>query len=306
MLEGRIRYYENSGHGGRSSPLLRRNTHRVEKGLIMKPRRPVFAEGFILETVHAFNRARSTGTHSDEELTWAGDVLDEYFEVVSDTPVIRQARNVYYTGARGDAVPAEGERRTKSKPYPRSESPASAISFEDLFGLFVRRRSVRWYLDKTVSAELLRSAVDAAAQAPSACNRQPFRFIVTTEPASASRIAQCAGGTAGFSHQFPAIVVVVGNLSAYPLERDRHLIYIDAALASMQLMLAAETLGLATCPINWPDVDEAEKRIRKILKLPLHERVIMLIAIGYGDPASGVPYSQKKRSDMLVDEFPPK
>ena len=107
---------------------------------------------------------------------------------------------------------------------------------------------MRWYLQEPVPVELVCQAIDAAAQAPSACNRQPFRFIVSTEPESASRIADCAGGTAGFAQQLPAIIVVVGDLSAYPLERDRHLIYIDAALASMQLMLAAETLGLSTCP----------------------------------------------------------
>ena len=153
--------------------------------------------------------------------------------------------------------------------------------------------------------ELIYKAMEAAAQAPADCNRQPFRFILSTETEWASRIAECAGGTAGYSQQLPAIIVVVGDLSAYPLERDRHLIYIDASLAAMQLMLAAETLGLATCPINWPDVDSAELRIREILKLPAHERVVMLIAIGYGDPESGVAYSQKKQGDLLVSEFSP-
>ena len=193
--------------------------------------------------------------------------------------------------------------RRRSKPYPRSNSPAPAVPFQDLHSLFLRRRSVRWYLQQPAPAELICKAIDAAAQAPSACNRQPFRFILSTEPESASRIAECAGGTAGFAQQLPAIIVVVGDLSAYPLERDRHLIYVDASLASMQLMLAAETLGLSTCPINWPDIESAEKRIRELLGLPAHERVIMLIAIGYGDPDSGVPYSQKKQRDLLVTEF---
>jgi nitroreductase len=73
----------------------------------------------------------------------------------------------------------------------------------------------------------------------------------------------------------------------------------------MQLMLAAETLGLSTCPINWPDVDAAERRIRELLEIPSYERVIMLIAIGYGDPEGGVPYSQKKQRDLLVSEVTP-
>jgi len=227
-------------------------------------------------------------------------VLEEYFAAVSDTPAIAGARHEFSGAA---AVSTEGP--CKSKPYARAQSPETSIAFDDLHELYKRRRSVRWYLEKPVPSELVDKAIDAAAQAPSACNRQPFRFVVSTEPESASRIAECAGGTAGFSQQLPAIIAVVGDLSAYPLERDRHLIYIDAALASMQLMLAAETLELSTCPINWPDIESAEKRIRALLGLPPHERVIMLIAIGYGDAESGVPYSQKKQHDLLVTDFPP-
>ena len=304
VLRGRLRYYEDLKGSGKSSPLLRRNIHRLEKGLIMKPQRPVFAEGFILETVQAFDRARATPEYSVEELRWAADVLEAYFSVVSDTTVIQRARLAFAGGGETVAAPDDGRQRG-SKPYPRSNSPAPAVSFEDLHNIFVRRRSVRWYLQEQVPAELIYKAIDAAAQAPSACNRQPFRFIVSTQQEWASRIAECAGGTAGYSQQLPAIIVVVGDLSAYPLERDRHLIYIDASLATMQLMLAAETLGLSTCPINWPDVDSAEQRIRELLKLPPHERVIMLVAIGYGDPESGVAYSQKKQGDLLVSEFSP-
>ena len=302
VLRGRLRYYEDLKGGRRSSPQLRRNIHRLEKGLVMQPRRDVFGERYILETVQAFDRARATPGYSADELRWAADVLGEYFSVVSDTTVIESARAAFAGDAA--AAPGDGQERT-SKPYPRSDCPASVISFEDLHKLFARRRSVRWYLQQQVPAESIYKAIEAAAQAPSACNRQPFRFIVSTDMEWASRIAECAGGTAGYSQQLPAIIVVVGDLSAYRLERDRHLIYIDASLATMQLMLAAETLGLSTCPINWPDVPSAEKRIREILKLPPHERVVMLLAIGYGDPDSGVPYSQKKQGDLLISEFPP-
>lgn len=304
VLKGRLRYAEDLKGGGTSSPLLRRNIHRLEKGLIMTPRRPVFADDFILETVQAFNRALKTPSYSAEELRWAGDVLREYFSVVSDTPNIRNAREAF-AGAGDFKSEPRDTGQVGSKPYLRADSPALSVNFEDLHSLFRRRRSVRWYLPRPVPVELIYKAIDAAAQAPSACNRQPFRFIVATKPDLVSKIADCPGGAAGFSQQLPAIIVVVGNLSAYPYERDRHLIYIDASLANMQLMLAAETLGLATCPINWPDIKIAEKRIGKLIKLPAHERVVMLMAIGYADPDGGVPYSQKKQSDSLITELSP-
>ena len=108
VLRGRLRYYEDLKGSGKSSPLLRRNIHRLEKGLVMKPRRPVFAEDFILETVQAFNRARATPEYSVEELRWAADVLEEYFSVVSDTTVIKKARAAFAGGDDTAAAPDDG------------------------------------------------------------------------------------------------------------------------------------------------------------------------------------------------------
>src|SRR5690606_16867538 len=109
-------------------------------------------------------------------------------------------------------------------------------------------------------------------------------------------IANCAGGTSGFAENLTSIVAVVGDLSAYPYERDRHLIYIDGSLAAMQLMLALETLGLSTCSINWPEINANERKIRKVIKLKDYERVVMLLAVGYADQTGGIPYSQKKEN----------
>lgn len=95
-------------------------------------------------------------------------------------------------------------------------------------------------------------------------------------------------------------MVVVGDLSAYPYERDRHLIYVDASLASMQLMLALETLGLSSCPINWPDIEVMERGMAEVLDLSFHERPIMLISVGYPDPTGNIPFSQKKSSDSMI------
>ncbi|TIP68896.1 MAG: nitroreductase-like protein, partial [Mesorhizobium sp.] len=88
--------------------------------------------------------------------------------------------------------------------------------------------------------------------------------------------------------------------SYYVHERDRHLVYIDSSLASAQLMLAFQTLGLSTCAINWPDVDEREKALQAAVGLKTHERVIMFIAVGYADRDGQIPYSQKKGADLLL------
>lgn len=302
VLKGRAAYYRSLREMTDSSPILRRNIHRLEKGLIMQPRRKVFAEAFIVETVRCYNRARRRDGYSADELRWAADVLSEYFTVVKDTATILKARQEYL-GGEAESEAATNRKARTFKPYPLSARPDTDVSFDQLATLFLRRRSVRWYKQEPVPPGQIQQAINAAALAPSACNRQPYRFIVADDPIKASEIAECAGGTVGFAHQIPAIIVVVGDLSAYPKERDRHLIYIDSALASMQLMLAAETLGLSTCPINWPDVDSSNRKLQAILELPEYEQVIMLISVGYGKPSSGIAYSQKKQNSSITQEW---
>lgn len=106
-------------------------------------------------------------------------------------------------------------------------------------------------------------------------------------------------GTAGFSENFQCVIVIVGDLSAYPFEKDRHIIYIDGALASMQLQLALETLGLSSCSINWPDIERHESEMANELQLEKYERPIMLLAVGYADGDALVPYSDKKKSSHV-------
>lgn len=308
VLKGRKAYHESLKDIGETCALLRRNTHRLEKGLIMRPRRSVFAEGFIQETVDCYRDAVKSKLLAETEKKWATDVLDEYFKIVGSTAITEQARKVY-TEARQQLpdvfeLAAEFPSEDASyKPYSYAQLPDSDISFDELKKLFIRRRSVRWYQDKKVPLELVQKAANIASFAPSACNRQPYRFLFSNEKEKAVAIAKCAGGTTGFAENLPAMIAIVGDLSAYPYERDRHLIYIDGSLAAMQLMLALETLGLSTCSINWPEVDANERKIRKVIQLKDYERVVMLLAVGYADSSGGIPYSQKKENQLILEDI---
>lgn len=292
VLLGRLQFARLMRSQGENDAFLRRNVHRLEKGLIMRPRRGTFAEDYIGETVRCYAGATQSGTF-DGQRRWAGDVLGAYFSAVESTPRIDSARNAF---SRAQAPDESGQ----CVPYPHNRLPACPISYDQLLVLFQRRRSVRWYQNKRVDNSLIEEAVRAASLAPSACNRQPFRFHVSNDPHKAAEIAHCAGGTGGFHHNLPCVIAVVGNLGAYPEARDRHVIYIDGSLAAMQLMLAFETLGLSTCPINWPDIEEKERLLAEKLGLAYHERTVMLLAVGYADPTGGIPYSDKKTEQDLI------
>lgn len=290
VIYGKLKYYENLKQAKDSDFLLRRNIHRLEKGLIMQPRRDVFATSYIEETVNIYATAlkvRSATSANSGELQWAHDVLKLYFSVVASHPKIDDARAKF---SAFESICGEKQ----YIPYKRELNKSASLSYEQFLELSYQRRSVRWYLQKPVPRELIDKAITAATLSPSACNRQPFEFYIFDEPEMVQKVASIPMGTAGFNHNFPAIIVVLGKLRAYVSERDRHVIYIDGALASMSLMYALETLGLSSCAINWPDLEPQESQMASLLNLEPDERVIMLISVGYPDPEGLVPYSQKK------------
>lgn len=278
-------------------PLLRRNIHRLEKGLTMRPRAPVFAEEYILETVQAYAKAVASHSADPSEIAWAGDVLQTYFSSVRETPSVTTAKVAF------KSVYPPDQEVPFAVPAPRGDLAPTAVGYQDFLALCQQRKSVRWYLDRRVPRALVENALSVALSAPSACNRQPFTFRFIEDPTEAAQIASVAMGTGGYAHQIPALVVVLGDFSCFPSTRDRHVPYIDGALAAMQFMLALETLGLSSCAINWPDIGSRERRMRSLLALPSHIRPIMLMSLGFADPQGGVPHSAKKPvSSVLVSK----
>jgi nitroreductase len=301
VLQGRLRYITND-----NAFKLRRNIHRLEKGLIMRPRKAIYGRDYILETVKAYENYVQCATTPDLGLEqWAHDVLTEYFLVTDDCTPITQAKEIFACVTSNskksqikDEANAQGGAKEQFVPYHRN-TQQPIVSYEEFFALTRRRRSVRWYLDRPVPRTIIDKAVQAAVQAPSACNRQPFTFKIFDDKALVQRILQIPMGTKGFAHNVPTVAVVTGHLDAYFHERDRHVIYIDASLAVMGFLYALETQQVSSCVVNWPDMEPQEKQIAALLGLPASERVIMLVVFGYADEQGMVPYSYKKDLDSV-------
>jgi nitroreductase len=298
VVVGRRRYEAQERMLGAHRYLLRRNIHMLEKGLVMRPRRDVFAVDYIAPTVKCFRamqelHAQMPELIDNEELRWAAAVLGEYFSIAGSHPTIDKVRGWW------DELSPVHTNGLRTVPYHRDLDGAPPVRYEPLLRLAERRRSVRWFDARPVDRAVVDKALLVAAEAPSACNRQPIEFRVFDAPEMVARIAAIPMGTRGFAHQFPAITVLVGKLSAFFSERDRHLIYIDGSLAAMSFILALESLGLSSVIINWPDVPSEERAMSRLLQLEPDERVVMLIAFGQPDPTGMVPASVKKTLDSF-------
>lgn len=296
VLRGRRNYYRNKNRDRLSHVELRRNIHRLEKGIIMIPRREVFARDYITETVEFYESAAkqcrvAPETMDASEMAWAHDVLTEYFRVNTGShPIVDSARERFamidFTASSGDKIP-------------HAKTQTSTVSYEQLQELAMQRRSVRWFAQKEVPRGLIDKALLVARQSPTACNRLPYEFRVFDDPQMVRTVANLPFGTAGYADNIPVVVVVVGKLESYFSPRDRHAIYVDSSLAAMSFMFGLETLGLSSSVINWPDFEPLEAKMQKTLGLDVSDRVVMLIAVGYSHADGLVPFSQKKELDTF-------
>ncbi|MES2646522.1 MAG: nitroreductase family protein [Bacteroidota bacterium] len=298
VLFGKMKHVEESKSSKKNYFLLVRNIHRIEKGLIMRPKRPVFAKDYIKETIDNFvNVWNGNELEGNPQLKWFYDVLSDYFSSASSDPFVLSQYERFKKTVESEPTKEEAF-CSRSVPYKRLESGFD-ISFDDFYKLSKHRRSVRWFLDKKVERERIDKAIMVANQSPSACNRQPFTFHIFDDPQMVKEVVNYPMGTVGYGHSIPVLVVVVGNLDAYFDERDRHLIYIDGSLAAMSFMLALETLELSSVSINWPDIEEREMKMEQFLKLEKHQRPIMCMGVGYPDPEGLVAFSQKRSLDHI-------
>ena len=300
FLKGRAQYYLNLETTNINNAHLRRNIHRLEKALIMEPRRSKFALNYIGETIVFYETILSG--HNNEalpvdvtELSWSRDVLTAYFSSVEldDTTTKLQQR---FFEAGKDFPPTQ---EVLYVPFLRKGSPDNPVSYENMLQLSMRRRSVRWFQNRKVPRKLIDQALLIGRQSPSACNRQPFEYRIFDTPEMVQEVASIPMGADGYSHNIQSIAVLVGKQDNFFSPRDRHIIYIDTSLSAMAFMFGLETVGLSSSVINWPDFEPLEIKMQKTLGLNSHDRVIMLIAIGYAREDGGIPYSEKKSLDSL-------
>jgi nitroreductase len=148
------------------------------------------------------------------------------------------------------------------------------------------RQSVRKYSDKPVENEKLLQCLETARLSPSACNSQPWKFVVVDSPDLKTRIAECAVslGMNRFTRQAPVIIAVVLErmsltASLGSVLKDKEYSLMDVGIAVNQFCLQAAELGLGTCIIGWFD----EKKAKTLLNIPKSKRVPLLVSVGYPD-----------------------
>jgi nitroreductase len=184
------------------------------------------------------------------------------------------------------------------------------------------RRAVRKYRNKPVEKDLIERVIDAGRMAPSAINRQPWKFYVLTDKpvirsfaneiaakaltgfasSGVKNIIKTATHLLHFSHGFdfhaledpvfhgaPVVIFITGT-------RDNEWAPIDIGMCAQNMMLAAKSIGLDSCPVGFARFVDKTKSFPR-LKVPDTEQVFLAVILGYGDEN---PEIHERKKDNVI------
>jgi len=220
-------------------------------------------------------------------------------------------------------IPLEFERLSGDEQRRRSE---------EFFRRIAKRRTVRDFSDEPVPWDLVRNAVRAAAAAPSGANRQPWRFVVVSDPAVKReiRIAAEAEEKESYERRMPEewlealaplgtdwhkpflesapYLVAVFKMDFEPaspadgvndgtaVKRKNYYASESVGIACGFLLAALHVSGLATLT----HTPSPMGFLNSILGRPAHEKPYLLIPVGYPAAGAEVPDIQRKAEEEVL------
>lgn len=196
------------------------------------------------------------------------------------------------------------------------QQPVPDMLWNDQIAALVSHRTARAYLPEPVQTGALEAIVAAAQSASASSNHHQWSVVAVTEPALKAQLSELAQGSAGHGnphmHEAPVLLLWVADLSrnaaiaadaGTPNIVHGHLdaflmSSVDAALASQNAVVAAESLGLAVCYIGGMRNRAAE--VAQLVGLPKLAYVVFGMTLGYPDPKRMSEFTPRPQQAVVL------
>jgi nitroreductase len=163
----------------------------------------------------------------------------------------------------------------------------------DVFKTISERRSIRAYKNMEVEEDKLRTVLEAARLAPSASNRQEWKFVVVRDPEKRAKIVGTTYGQRWVG-EAPVLIVACATEGKSIMTCGQTTHTVDVSIACTMMMLEAWEQGLGTCWLGTFN----EGDVKKLLDIPVHMRVVTVMPLGY--PSDTPPARPRKAFDQVV------
>jgi len=171
--------------------------------------------------------------------------------------------------------------------------PGKEVCTMELWDAIRQRRSIRRYKDQPVEDEKLNRILEAGRLAPSAGNRQEWKYVVVRDKASRQKLIEAANGQE-FVGSAAAVIACCAVGVDHVMSCGQPCYPIDVAISMDHMTLAAVEEGLGTCWIG----AFKEPAVKEVLGIPEEVRVVELLTLGYPD-VEPKPRQRKPLEDMV-------
>jgi nitroreductase len=148
--------------------------------------------------------------------------------------------------------------------------------------LIRERRSIRKFKKRKIPFQMIEELAEAALRSPSSRGFNPWDFILVSNPEMLDSLSRAKPHGASFLKGAPLGIVVCADSQKSDVWVE------DAAIAALYLHLTATALGLGSCWIQirkrmYDEKLTSEEYIRDLLAIPVHLRVLAILAVGFPD-----------------------
>lgn len=163
----------------------------------------------------------------------------------------------------------------------------------ELIPAIAERSSIMKFSSKTIEQEKVKRILEAGRRAPSAKNRQPWRFVVIQQDELRKKMEDACFGQEHVG-QAPTIVAACTTNIDYTMPNGQLSYPIDLSFAVAFMMIQAQSEGVGSCVITTFN----ESEVKDFLSVPFSMRVVMLLLLGY---AAEKPFpTTRKGFDRVV------
>lgn len=268
--------------------------HVVEKSLTMPERMAGHGAQAVLNLVASILEYERLGFDmKGRQLVHAIGVLKEWISynkhLISDDLRLADAVALCDRHTSVPSCPQQHFTRNDFFALKKAPFPAFAVS----------RHTVRNYSPECVDIEKIKTSVETARYAPSACNRQYVKVAMILGREKIDSILALQGGSRGFGHLATALLIVISDIRGVGSPRERNDVYTNGGMFMMALCYALHYNEVTHCILNWSKGPEEDCMLRRLVSLNPSEVVVALIACGEPPDEFDVALSPRRDIDEL-------
>ena len=274
--------------------------HVLEKGLTMPHRHLDFGHSAVLNLIRLVEDFEKRFGVADAQVEHAIGCVKEYLEIHDLSNFDTSNDEAYWNRIKTFCSLHANVPSSKQIKITREQF----FSYNDAsFPVFARSRHTSRHYEGVVDIKRIKSAVELAMTAPSACNRQFVKVYCVSNHEIRDEIFKLQNGNRGFGSAADKLLVVTADLCGNRWAEERNDLYTNAGIFIMNLCYALHYNKIVHCILNWSVSPQNDVSGHDLLGIPENEAITAVLACGNAPDNFLVAASPRKKLTDIFKEI---